>query len=81
MYKFICQEATTVFIDRIALSKQGDNALGSVRPSVRLDVCMHSLPSAAKKRADGGQIILHYTTIYHQFVQLRVRVGTPLARR
>ncbi len=26
-------------------------------------------------------IILHHTTIYHQFVQLRVSVGTPLARR
>ena len=28
-----------IFIDRVALAKQVDNALGSVRPSVRLFVC------------------------------------------
>ncbi len=28
-----------IFIDRIALAKQGDNRIGSVRPSVRLSVC------------------------------------------
>ncbi len=27
-----------LFSDRVALAKQGDNALGSIRPSVRLSV-------------------------------------------
>ncbi len=33
----------TIFIDRVALAKQGDNALGSVRPSVCLSVCLCAL--------------------------------------
>ncbi len=31
-----------VIIDRVALAKQGDNALGSVRPSVRPFACQRS---------------------------------------
>ncbi len=28
-----------IFIDQIALAKQGDNVLGSIRPSICLSVC------------------------------------------
>ena len=31
-----------IFIDRIALAKQGDNVLAGVRPSIRLSVCPSS---------------------------------------
>ena len=34
-----------IFIDRIALAKQGDNRIGSVRPSVCLSVCPSVRPS------------------------------------
>ncbi len=34
--------ASLIFITRVALAKQGDYALGSVRPSVYLSVCVHS---------------------------------------
>ena len=45
------QPKSVVIIDREALAKQGDNALGSVRPSVRLFVCLSvcNPKSAAKK--------------------------------
>ncbi len=32
-----------IFIDRVALAKQGDNALGSIRPSVRVSVRLRAL--------------------------------------
>ncbi len=31
-----------IFIDRVALAKPGDNALGSVRPFECLSLCVHS---------------------------------------
>ncbi len=34
-----CQCQVAIFIDRVALAKQGDNVLGSVRPSVCQFVC------------------------------------------
>ncbi len=37
------QLGIVLFIDREALAKQGDNALGSVRPSVRPCVCFSAL--------------------------------------
>ena len=37
--------AERIFIDRVALAKQGDNALGSVRPSVRPFVSLSVCPS------------------------------------
>ena len=43
MFKF-CKQGYTctcnIIIDRVAVAKQGDNALGSVRPSVRLWICV-----------------------------------------
>ncbi len=35
----VCESVCFVIIDRVALAKQGDNVLGSVRLSVRLSVC------------------------------------------
>ncbi len=43
-------QTQSFFIDRVALAKQGDNALGSVRPSVcpsvRLWICVSVFPSS-----------------------------------
>ncbi len=35
-----------MFINRVALAKQGDNALGSIRLSVYLFVCLSVCPSS-----------------------------------
>ena len=43
-----------IFIDRVALAKQGDNVIGSVRPSVCPSVC--TLPSATKSKEESSSV-------------------------
>ena len=48
------------FIDRVALSKQGDNVLGSVRPSVCLSITVHSHGSVSNNCADAVDRLLMF---------------------
>ncbi len=47
-FKAMLGYPSAIFIDRVALVKQGDNALGSVRlsvhPSIHPSVCLHFDP-------------------------------------
>ena len=51
----------TIFIDRVALAKQGDNVLSSVCPSVcpsvRLSVCAHMVERAKKGHYQSKEVV------------------------
>ncbi len=52
-----------LFIDRVAIAKQGDNTLGSIRPSFRSSVCA-LLFQPFKQDSAHGQTDGHYQVHY-----------------